>query len=89
MTWDLEERAWWVFALPESTSYVPANSESEARRRLAATSYKGAPVHLWPLVATRVTSRQALVASLMKSPSPTSSGSSSTETEEPTSATRP
>lgn len=39
-----------------------------------------APVHDWPLIASRVCSRRALVASLVRSRPPTSSGSSSTRT---------
>lgn len=64
--WDLEERTWWVFKLPEATSYVPANSEAEARAKMRKNSYEKAPVHTWPLIGTRFTSRQVLTASLLR-----------------------
>lgn len=63
---DDDERARWVFRLPEATCYVPAGSEEAARKALVANSYKGAPVHEWPLLSTRVTSRNALAASLLR-----------------------
>ncbi len=70
---DLDERAWWVFALPAALVYVPAASEESARRKVVATCYDGAPVERWPLVRTRVCSRERLVASLLASEK-TSSG---------------
>lgn len=63
---DLDERTWWVFRLPQSTCYVPAGSEEAARAVLRKTSYQGAPVDVWPLISTRVTSREALVKSLLR-----------------------
>lgn len=57
---DLDERAWWVFRLPESTAYVPASTELRARSVLAIHCYKDAPVDSWPLIGTRATSRDAL-----------------------------
>lgn len=63
---DLDERAWWVFQLPGSIAYVPAGSEEAARAVLRKTSYQGAPVDSWPLISTRVTSREALVKSLLR-----------------------
>lgn len=68
MTWapDLDERAWWVFKMPESTAYVPAASEEAAREVLSKNCYPKAPVHEWPLISTRVCSRQALTAALLR-----------------------
>lgn len=66
MSADLDERPWFVFALPASTAYVPATTEAEARRRLVADSYTGAPVHTWPCVGSRFTSRESLAASLLR-----------------------
>lgn len=63
---DLTERPWFVFRLPAATAYVPAATEQTARSALAATCYPNAPVDTWPLVETRVTSRQALAASLLR-----------------------
>ena len=65
MTWALEERAWWIFRLPgspgvEATAYVPAESEETAREHMRRSSYKDAPVHDWPLIGTRFTSRDRL-----------------------------
>lgn len=77
----MDEKTWWVFRMPECTVYVPARSELDARAALLRDCYKGAPVHTWPLISTRVCSRQALTASLMRSRPPTSSGSSPTGTE--------
>lgn len=66
---DIDERAWWAIATPMgATWYVPAASEAGARQALAATvdkAYRDA-VQVWPLVSTRVTSRERLVASLMR-----------------------
>lgn len=69
MSTDLDERAWWVFRLPNATAHVPAASEPEARAVLRRTAYEKAPVESWPLVATRVCSRQALTRSLLASQS--------------------
>lgn len=63
---DLDERPWWVFETPGSTVYVPAETEARARTALAASCYPNAPVDAWPLIGTRVTSRQALAASLVR-----------------------
>ena len=63
---DLDERAWHVFALPASTAIVPASTEADARAVLASHSYPGAPVASYPLVATRWTSRAAIVAELLR-----------------------
>lgn len=73
---DLEEREWWVFQLPAATSYVPARSEAEARDSLRRTAYEKAPIETWPLVATRVCSRQALTRSLLASRSSKGTGTS-------------
>ncbi len=62
---DLDERAWWVFRMPEATVYVPAQTEAKARNALASNSYKGAPVDSWPLKWTRICSRQALARELL------------------------
>lgn len=68
---DLDERAWWAIATPMgATWYVPATSEAAARQALAVTvdkAYRDA-VQVWPLVSTRVTSRERLAASLMRAP---------------------
>lgn len=63
---DLKERTWWIFKLPNATSYVPASNEEDARRKMAQHSYVGAPVHAWPLIGTRVCSREALTRSLLR-----------------------
>lgn len=64
---DLDERAWWAFQPPwGAVFYVPAVSEDAARAILADTCYRGAPVRTWPLVSTRVCSRLALAASLLR-----------------------
>ncbi len=63
----MDELAWWVFQMPEATCYVPAESEAAARAALVVNCYRGAPVASWPLVSTRVATRQALAASLMRS----------------------
>lgn len=65
---DLDERTWWVFRMPESTVSVPAPTEQRARSALAANSYRNAPVDSWPLIATRVTSRQALARQALARP---------------------
>lgn len=54
------ERAWWIFRLPEAIATVPADTEEQARVKLAATCYKGAPVHEWPCVGSRWASREAV-----------------------------
>lgn len=60
---DYDDRAWWVFDVPlGAVAYVPANTEDDARRLLARHSYPNAPVHAWPCVGSRWTSRAALVA---------------------------
>lgn len=53
---DLDERELWLFALPEATAYVPALSEADARVNLVRSSYEGALVASWPLIATHVCS---------------------------------
>lgn len=60
---DLTERAWWAFQLPADgvIACVPAESEEAARGVLRRNCYDKAPVHEWPLIATRWTSRQAVV----------------------------
>jgi hypothetical protein len=69
---DLDERAWWVFRLPEAVAYVPAGSEEQARAVLASTCYPAtkrypaAPVHEWPLTRTRVCSSAALTKGVAK-----------------------
>lgn len=45
---------WWIFKMPECTVYVPATSEADARIRLRAHCYKGAPVDSWPFLGTRL-----------------------------------
>ncbi len=65
MTSDLDERAWWVFQTPSSVAYVPALTEQRARSVMAANAYPNAPVDAWPLVGTRVTSREALTRDLL------------------------
>lgn len=62
----MTERPWFVFRTPGSLAHVPAGDELEARGILERHSYPGAPVATWPLVATRVASREALVASLLR-----------------------
>lgn len=66
---DLDVRPWWVFRLPGSIVHVPGETEAKARTTLAAHCYPGAPVDAWSLISTRVTSRQALTASLLLLPS--------------------
>lgn len=56
---DLDERAWWIFQLPEAVTAVPANTEADARETLVKYCYPNAPVHEWPLIGTRWTSRAA------------------------------
>jgi hypothetical protein len=64
---DFDERPWFVFALPGgTTTYVPASSEEEARAALGRDCYRGAPVHIWPLLCTRYTSRETLRAQFLK-----------------------
>ncbi len=66
---DLTERAWWVYEMPdESIVYVPAPSEGEARNQMRATHYKDAPVDSYPFIASRWTSRAALVKSILGRP---------------------
>ena len=64
---DIDERPWFVFRLSdEATAYVPAETEEQARDIMRRTSYPGAPIDSWPLVATRFCSRNALRASIMR-----------------------
>lgn len=66
---DFLEEAWWVFELPGGTlAHVPAISEVGARKALVALCYKDAPVHDWPFVASRWTTREALIKSLLGRP---------------------
>lgn len=58
-------RLWFVFELPTSRAYVPADTEAAARAALTANSYKGAPVASWPCVGSFDASRQRLVTSLL------------------------
>lgn len=59
---DDDEQAWWVFELPTfgSITYVPAESERQARAKLSAEQYKGAEVESYPFIASRWTSRNAI-----------------------------
>lgn len=66
MTSDQDERAWWVFRLPEATAYVPAATEAAARAAIERDAYKGAPVDSWPCVGSRFTSREMLSAELLR-----------------------
>lgn len=64
---DLIERPWFVFSLSASaTAYVPAPTEEQARRQMIASSYKDAPVHEWPCIGSRFTSRESLSRSLLR-----------------------
>lgn len=55
-----ERRTWQRFRLPESVVWVPAPTESQARRQLRETSYKNAPVDAWPWIASVVRSREEI-----------------------------
>ena len=60
------EIPWWVFELPYGTiAYVPAASQESARRKLANTCYKDAPVNLWACLGSRYASREALSSELL------------------------
>jgi len=64
MTPDHEERAWWVFQIPDSGVrwFCPAESEEMARRGLVALVCKERREEAarWPLVSTRWCSRERL-----------------------------
>ena len=70
----LDELAWWAFemSLPDGrtsgTNYVPAVSEVKARAKMREThdpAYRDR-VALYPLISTRVCSREALTRSLLR-----------------------
>lgn len=65
---DTDERAWFVFQLPEAVVYVPASSEADARAALRETVCREARnlVDAWPLVGTRWTSRERLTAEQLR-----------------------
>lgn len=62
----MTSRPWFLFQIPlppgvvASRCYVPADTEAEAREKLAKNSYKGAPVHEWPCLGSRWASRERL-----------------------------
>jgi hypothetical protein len=62
----LIERAWFVFRLPEATSYAPGDTEDEARAVVRRNSYDKAPVDSWPCIGSRFCSREALTRSLLR-----------------------
>lgn len=59
-------RTWQVVELPESTAYVPAETEKGARAILRRNCYSGAPVDSWPIVATWYGTRELLSANLLR-----------------------
>lgn len=63
---DLDDRAWFVFRLPEATRYVPAGTEAQARSQMRVNSYENAPIDTWPLIGTRFCSREALTHELLR-----------------------
>lgn len=62
----VKDRPWFLFQLPlppgvvASRCYVQADTEAEAREKLARESYKGAPVHEWPCLGSRWCARERL-----------------------------
>lgn len=69
MTDDLTEQAWWTYETPGGgILYQPAPSEETARERIKAMAYKGADVDSWHFIASRWTSRSALIKSILGRP---------------------
>lgn len=56
----MNPRPWWTFRLPLAIVHVPADTELQARTRLAATCYRGAPVDAWSCLGSRWAGREAI-----------------------------
>lgn len=63
---DLDERPWFVFQLPGGVSYAPGATEEDARKVIVRNSYDKAPVHAWPCIGSRFTSRELLAKELVR-----------------------